>query len=164
MAKGYVYAARVPGEKHVKIGKTNKAPEVRRGQLNNTSVLADFEFEFVLAVRKPHDVEKIAHAMLADCRIRKNREFFLCSKRKARSAIKKAAIESGRWKWIPNSVRKVMNIVHCLFLVLLGTFLVVVILFVVDTIFFQKYFHPAVPIEGGAVLSSMLRFAADVLV
>ena len=82
MAKGYVYAARVPGEKHVKIGKTNKAPEVRRGQLNNTSVLADFEFEFVMPVRKPHDVEKIAHSMLADCRVRKNREFFFVANEK----------------------------------------------------------------------------------
>ena len=91
MSKGYVYAAREPGAREVKIGKTRKSPEVRLRQLNNTSVVKDLEYEFLLAVSKPDEVEKAAHAMLASCRVRKDREFFRCSPRRAQSVIKRAA-------------------------------------------------------------------------
>ena len=91
MRNGYVYAARVPGDKLVKIGRTVKRPEERLSQLNNTSVPIDYENEFVMAVGDPVAVERAAHQILEKCRFRNNREFFQCSASKARSAIKQAA-------------------------------------------------------------------------
>ena len=91
MSNGYVYAARVPGDRLVKIGRTIRSPEERLSQLNNTSVPRDYENEFVLAVGDPVAVERAAHQILRKCRLRDNREFFQCSPRKARSAIRQAA-------------------------------------------------------------------------
>lgn len=76
MTKGHVYAARVPGAREVKIGMTNNSPEVRLRQLNNTSVVEDHEFEYLLSVGEPGEVEKAAHTMLAYCRVRNDREYF----------------------------------------------------------------------------------------
>jgi len=91
MSKGHVYAARVPGEPEAKIGKTTRPPEKRLREHNNSAVLRDYEYEFLLAVNDPSAVEKEAHRLLKDVRVRKDREFFCCTPREAKKIIKKAA-------------------------------------------------------------------------
>ena len=91
MTAGHVYAARVPGERRVKIGMTSGSPETRLRALNNTSVVDDFRIEFALAVRDRRAVEAQVHERLAGCRVRDDREFFRCSPRRARAEIRRAA-------------------------------------------------------------------------
>ena len=94
--QGYVYAARVPGQPLVKIGMTRGDPDVRLRQLNNTSVVHDFELEFVQRARDPGAAEKIVHGALSERRVRSNREFFHCTPRRARAAIRRATLASER--------------------------------------------------------------------
>ena len=91
MTAGHVYAARVPGERRVKIGMTSGPPEARLRALNNTSVVDDFEIEFALAVPDRRAVETRVHERLAGCRVRSDREFFRCSPRRAWAEIRRAA-------------------------------------------------------------------------
>ena len=133
MTQGHVYAARIPGAREVKIGMTHNRPEVRLRQLNNTSVLNDHEFEYLLSVSEPGEVEKAAHAMLANCRVRKDREYFRCSERKARSAINRAAARvggrnSGSMKIGPG--RRLLQLLIGTSLAIVGLVVTVVLLFV----------------------------------
>lgn len=101
MSNGYIYAAREPGTPEVEIGRTRDDPNIRLGQLNNTGRFKDLEYEFVLAVKDEVKAEKVAHDVLSARRVRKDREFFNCSPRRARTVMKRAAARVGRYHTVP---------------------------------------------------------------
>lgn len=115
--KGYVYAVRLPGSREVKIGRTQKTPEQRCKELSGTNMTEKFRLEYSLAVRDSQAVEKAAHSLLADCRVLKNREFFRCNKRRAKAAIRNAAIEV-QWRWVPKSIRRFFSALQGLLVIL----------------------------------------------
>ncbi len=115
--KGYVYAVRLPGSREVKIGRTQKTPEQRCKELSGTNMTEKFMLEYSLSVRDSQAVEKAAHTLLADCRVLKNREFFRCNKRRAKAAIRNAAMEV-RWRWVPKSIRRFFSALQGLLAVL----------------------------------------------
>ena len=96
MAKGHVYAVRAPGAKAVKIGRTSRNVEQRLRELNGAGREEDLELEFKVKVDDPAWVEKLAHEMLKNCRVRDDKEFFRCNRRKAIAVIKKASRMKGR--------------------------------------------------------------------
>jgi|GEM_PF-1366693 hypothetical protein len=96
MAKGHVYAVRAPGAKAVKIGRTSRSVEQRLRELNGAGREEDLELEFKIKVDDPAWVEKLAHEMLKDCRVRDDKEFFRCNRHKAIAVIKKASRMKGR--------------------------------------------------------------------
>ncbi len=91
MAKGYVYAVRVPGDEAVKIGRTGRSFEKRLRELNGPGLKVDLVPEYVCKVSDPAWVEKCAHDLLKDCRVRPDKEFFRCKRSKAIRAINRAA-------------------------------------------------------------------------
>ncbi|MCL2073347.1 MAG: GIY-YIG nuclease family protein [Marinilabiliaceae bacterium] len=79
--KGYVYILTNPSfrEDWVKIGKSQRAVDVRTKELDNTAVPLPFEIYATLKTSKYNEVEQQIHRqidLLTDLRIRKNREFF----------------------------------------------------------------------------------------
>ena len=88
---GYLYAFRQPGSENVKIGRTTRDPRTRLAEINNTSVVQDFVLEYSAKVDDDKEAEKLAHRMLERARVRNDREFFKCSKGKAKKAIDRAA-------------------------------------------------------------------------
>ena len=125
MSKGHVYAARVPGEPEVKIGKTTRPPEKRLSEHNNSAVLRDYEYEFLLPVNDPSAVEKEAHRLLKDVRVRKDREFFCCTPSQARKAMKRAAATVNKRSTVSLVGRLVLNPLGRLVRFLFGTALTI---------------------------------------
>ncbi|MEA2065377.1 MAG: GIY-YIG nuclease family protein [Patescibacteria group bacterium] len=85
---GYVYILTNPSfrEDWVKIGKSSREVDVRSKELDNTAVPLPFEIFATLKTVKYNEVEKNLHKIftdLADARIRKGREFFNITPRKA---------------------------------------------------------------------------------
>lgn len=90
---GFVYILanpRMPGL--VKIGRTHGLIEDRARALYNTGVPVAFDVEFGLTTSHPGDVERAAHHLLGDYRLR-GREFFEVSVGEAIEAIQSAATE-----------------------------------------------------------------------
>jgi len=125
MSKGHVYAARVPGEPEVKIGKTTRPLDKRLSEHNNSAVLRDYEYEFLLPVNDPSAVEKEAHRLLKDVRVRKDREFFCCSPREAKKKIKKAAATVDKRSTGSLLKRLLLNPLRSLVRLLFGTALTI---------------------------------------
>ncbi|ASJ70688.1 GIY-YIG nuclease family protein [Granulosicoccus antarcticus] len=162
MSKGYIYAARQPGAREVKIGKTRKNPAVRLGQLNNTSVFKDLEFEFLLSVSDHDAVEKAVHVLLAQYRVRKDREFFRCSPRKARSAIKRAAVGRGRYS-VATASEKAIGTVRRSLQLLLGTSLSILGLGVTAVLLFIIYVDPVPHGESAVWMLGLMAASATML-
>lgn len=163
MSRGYIYAARQPGAREVKIGKTRKSPAVRLGQLNNTSVFKDLEFEFLLAVSDHDAVEKAAHALLAQCRVRKDREFFRCSPRTARSAIKRAAVRGGGRFTVATASGKTTGTMRRCLQLLVGTSLAIVGLVATAVLLFILYVEPLPQGEFAVWMLGLMAASATTL-
>lgn len=142
MSNGCVYAVREPGARDVKIGKTRQSPEARRSQLNSTGVLRTLESEFVLLVSNPDAVEKPVHRMLEGSRVRRDREFFRCSPRKARSVIKRATAQVGSQHGMMNCVRRSMVALYRSLRVLVGSSLAFVGLALIALLLFVIFVDP----------------------
>jgi hypothetical protein len=76
---GYVYCVSNPlyGDAY-KVGCTKKDPESRVREFNSTNMLVDFKLEFAKKVDDCYAMEKELHLLLAECRVRPDREFFKC--------------------------------------------------------------------------------------
>lgn len=156
MMKGYVYAVRLPGAREVKIGRTQKTPEQRCKELSGTNMTEQFRLEYALAVRDPLAVEKVAHSLLADCRVLRNREFFRCNKRQAKAAIRNAAVQV-RWRWVPRSLRNFMKGVQEFFVVLSVLLLAGFCLFVAEAMGSGASVNPHLPLAESAAITSVIR-------
>ena len=88
MNKGFVYVLTNPSfnENWVKIGKSQRLPNVRSKELFNTAVPLPYEIYATLETEKFNQAERIIHRSIdriSDLRINKNREFFNISPEKA---------------------------------------------------------------------------------
>jgi hypothetical protein len=95
-SKGYVYILTNSSfrEDWVKIGKSSREVDVRSKELDNTAVPLPFEIFATLRTAKYNEIEKNLHKIftdLADARIRKGREFFNITPRKALDYLKDQA-------------------------------------------------------------------------
>lgn len=80
MSKGYVYVLSNPAFAGlVKIGMTTGDPVLRAAQLSTTGVPEDFVLETSFKSPDCVELEKRAHILLADQRVRSGREFFRLS-------------------------------------------------------------------------------------
>jgi hypothetical protein len=77
--KGYVYCVSNPLYGNVyKVGCTKRTPDSRVQELNSTNTFIDFKLEFAKKVDDCYAMEKELHLLLAECRVRPDREFFKC--------------------------------------------------------------------------------------
>ena len=77
MPTGWIYVASNPNYGGlVKIGRTDRDPEIRMGELNTTGLADPFSVEFQCLVEDPVQVEKLTHEHFSDSRHREDREFF----------------------------------------------------------------------------------------
>ena len=99
---GWVYVLTNPAMHGlVKIGCTGRTPEDRARELSGaTGVPAPFVVAWAWPVSDWHTVEGLTHDKLGLCRPNGNREFFACSPRKARRAIRRAARAYMRPTWL----------------------------------------------------------------
>ena len=77
--KGYVYVMSNKAHKDVlKIGMTDRHPEIRVKEINSTGVLYDHVIEWHSQINHHNAmaIEKAVHTKLSACRVRANREFF----------------------------------------------------------------------------------------
>ena len=78
--EGIVYVIKNPAFPNlVKIGKSDRDPNLRKEELQTTGVPKPFKVEYWALVDDPSSVEKKVHIKLQDLREDKNREFFNCS-------------------------------------------------------------------------------------
>ena len=63
----------------VKIGKTERHPELRAKELWSTGLPTPFTIEASIWCQRPGDVEREIHEALDSCRVNKSREFFFIS-------------------------------------------------------------------------------------
>lgn len=87
---GWVYIfvnAAVPN--HVKVGFTDRDPEVRARELAVTGLPGEYSVAYRIKVENAKDVERVAHRLLGDEHYHK--EWFQCSIDRAKSAIREAA-------------------------------------------------------------------------
>lgn len=74
----------------LKIGSTQKNPDIRAKQLSRgTGVPTEFRVEFAFKCFNAESCEKEIHKVLKDCRVNKDREFFLVSLQEAQDIVKK---------------------------------------------------------------------------
>jgi hypothetical protein len=86
--RGWVYIfsnKAMPGL--LKIGYTDRDPNMRAKELASTGVPLEFDLEYEVLVQNAHDHEQKIHAHLSSCRESDNREFFRCTLQKAIQAI-----------------------------------------------------------------------------
>lgn len=90
---GFVYILTNPSFKDnwIKIGCTEKLPQVRSKELSNTAVPFPFHVYGSLETKKYKDAEKLAHNWFSSYRINENREFFLIDPEKAMDLFKSLA-------------------------------------------------------------------------
>ena len=94
---GYVYVLTNPSFKDdwVKIGKSGREVDVRSKELDNTAVPLPFDIFATLKTSKYNQAEKFIHKMIdmvaPDIRIRKGREFFNITPKKAYEILKLCA-------------------------------------------------------------------------
>ncbi len=63
----------------VKVGYTDRRPDVRAAELHSTGVPTPFKVSFCFQCGDPRAAERRVHAALAAYRVRSDREFFQCS-------------------------------------------------------------------------------------
>jgi hypothetical protein len=88
---GWVYIfvnSAVPN--HVKVGFTEREPELRARELATTGLPGEYSVAYSVQVENPRQVEQITHRLLGEERYHK--EWFQCSIDRARSAIQQAAV------------------------------------------------------------------------
>lgn len=74
----------------LKIGSTQKDPDTRSKQLSRgTGVPTPFNVEFAFKCFNAESCEKEVHKVLKDCRVSKDREFFIISLNEAEDVIRK---------------------------------------------------------------------------
>jgi hypothetical protein len=74
----------------LKIGSTQKNPDVRAKQLSRgTGVPTGFVVEFAFKCFNAEAAEKEIHKVLGDCRVSKDREFFMVSIQEAEDIVRK---------------------------------------------------------------------------
>jgi len=154
--RGYVYAVRLPGAREVKIGRTQKTPEQRCRELSGTNMTEQFKLEYALPVRDSLAVEKLAHTLLADRRVLKNREFFRCNTRQAKSAIRNAAVEV-RWRWVPKSLRRLMTVVQGMLVALSSLLIAGFCLLVADAMESGTGVNPLPQLTVSEAITSVIR-------
>ncbi len=77
--KGWVYIATNKAlEGFYKVGFSERDPQIRMGELSNTSVPYDFELIYAVMVNDANFVERKIHEQLESNRVSKQREFFNC--------------------------------------------------------------------------------------
>lgn len=89
MSKGYVYVMTneaMPGL--VKVGFTDRDPEIRAKELESTGVPYPFDVEYQILVDNPYQIEQRAHHDLNEFKERK--EWFCCTVSEAIASIKKS--------------------------------------------------------------------------
>jgi len=156
MIRGYVYAVRLPGSREVKIGRTQKTPEQRCRELSGTNMTEQFKLEYALPVRDSLAVEKVAHTLLADRRVLKNREFFRCNRRQAKAAINNAAVEV-RWRWVPQSIRRLMGVLQGILVVLSVLLLAGFCLLVAEALKPGTAVNPFLQLTESEAITSIIR-------
>lgn len=75
--KGWIYVASnesIPGS--VKIGYSDRHPEVRIGELSGTSIPTPFKYAYGFLCDEPYKAERLIYEALRDCRVSAEREFF----------------------------------------------------------------------------------------
>jgi hypothetical protein len=76
--KGWIYVATNPCiPSSVKIGYSDRHPEIRIGELSGTSTPTPFEYAYGFLCDEPHKAEKIIHEALKEHRVSAERESFL---------------------------------------------------------------------------------------
>ena len=100
--RGWVYVLTNPAMPGlVKIGCTGRMPGDRARELSDkTSVPTPFVVAWCCPVSDWQAVERLTHSRLSACRPNRNREFFACSARSARRAVKAAASAYMRPWWL----------------------------------------------------------------
>lgn len=98
MAKGFLYVAENPSMPGLlKIGRTEKIPTARLGELFTTGVPEPFDVAYYALVQDSKKSEKAVHHLLSRYRYKENREFFAIGFGAAVRAIQ--AIEQPEHAW-----------------------------------------------------------------
>jgi hypothetical protein len=91
---GWIYVFVVSSvPRHVKIGFTERDPELRAKELSGTGLPGEYSVEFSIEVDQPREVERVVHLLLQD--FHHHKEWFECSVAEARLAIEKAVQRFG---------------------------------------------------------------------
>ena len=92
MSRGWVYVLdnpSMPGK--VKIGFTERIPDIRASELDATGVPTPFDLQFTALVDRAFELEQAVHASMDVNRVRQNREWFDLTVHEAIKAIKSSA-------------------------------------------------------------------------